>query len=416
MCRNIRTLYNFQPPATDDEARAAKRFGAALFVLLVGAPMMVACDRPPEELPAPPAGATAFAPGDTAAGPGGSSVENVETEVDVSAVGACNGRIFIGVRDSVREVRPEDPFIMQAVELLISANISITRISAFACEGEYLYALVDVGGSDPAGWSPAIASIRLQASGGFGNWKLTGLPKTSDLTYAGDIESAGGRLWVTTSDPGYFRVFDLQTPDAPREIGSLELPVGYTASGWSPMLSIGDGLAFIATGTGVLVIDLFEPEAPKLLAEIDAPGDPMGEAAGSAPAYATDVVAEGRSALAAGPDGVWTVVQEEGLGEWRAGGVIAFAEGQRRFIGRHDGHPGIERTMPSNTGEVWAAVYEEIDLRLPEAPVLFAAAGLPNGYARRLVLIGERLFAIRHDGSVERVASEKLTTVDPHVE
>jgi hypothetical protein len=26
MCRSIRTLFNFEPPATDDEVRAAERF------------------------------------------------------------------------------------------------------------------------------------------------------------------------------------------------------------------------------------------------------------------------------------------------------------------------------------------------------------------------------------------------------
>ncbi len=494
MCRNIRTLYNFEPPATDDEihaaalqfvrkisgfnspsqvneaalyqavekvsassrqlldalvtqapskdrkaeaakakARAAKRFGAAMLAMLLGAQVIGACNASPDGAEAPTSGLDINPTTDPAivsattessnapsaavpTGPSDSGTTNVELEVDTSAVGTCGSRIILGVKNTVREVRPENPFIIQAVDLRINADIAVASIAAFACGGDYLYALVNVGDpNDPSGWLPAIASIRLQTSGGFGNWKLTGLPKTSSLTSAGDIEAAGGRLWVTTSDPGYFRVFDLQAPDTPREIGSLELPASYAASGWSPMLAIGDGYAFVTTGTGVLVIDLFEPDAPALLANVDAPGDPMGELAEKALAYATDVVAEGRSALASGPDGVWSVVRDEATGDWQVGGVISFGAGVRRFIGRHDGHPGIERTMPSDTGEEWASVYEEIDLRLPEAPVVAAAAGLPNGYARRLVLISDTLFAVRHDGSVERVASEKLSVYDPHV-
>lgn len=533
MCRNIRTLFNFEPPATDDEvraaslqyvrkvsgfnapsqanaaafdravaevtditrrlldglvtpapakdraeeaakakARAAKRFGAALAVLLLTGPAMAACstggDGGGATAPETGAGAGAGAGFDAGAGQAGSGagveagagqagagagvdagagqagagVEsgtagagdaagaagaagtvgdavagNVELEADVSAIGTCAGRIMLGVGNTVREVRPESPFLIQAVELRISADIAVASVAAFACGGDYLYALVNVGDpDDPGSWLPSIASIRLQSAGGFGAFKLTGLPTTGSLNAGGDIEFAGGRLWVTTLDPGFFRVFDLQTPDAPREIGSLELPVGYSGSGWKPMLSIGDGYAFVTTGTGVLVIDLFEPNAPALIDTVDAPGDPMGETETTALAYATDVEAEGVGALVAAPDGVWSVVRDDASGDWQSGGVISFGPGERRFIGRHDGHPGIARRTTSDTGEEWATVYEEIDLRLPQAPILAAAAGLQNGYARHLVLISEALFAIRHDGSVERVTREKMLAVDPHVE
>ena len=398
--------------------------GAVRFVVCCAALMLGACQDQPTITPSAASGQQATAPsGSDVNGDVGNANDNdpsddlltgVVLETETSAIEGCYGRVFMGVDGAVRAARANNLFILKQVDLMIPSADEVTNIAAFACEGGLLHALVDIGDPDEReSWRPGIASIELIPDGGFSRFKINEMPKTSSLTYAGDIEATEGHLWVTTYDPGFLRVFDTSVPTLPREIASLELPANYTASGWKPELAVGDGVAFVATGTSVLVIDISNPSAPTFLANVDAPGDPMGELAEDVLSYALDVVAEGRAGLAAGPDGVWSIIQEEGTGEWRAGGSIIFKEGDRHFVGLHDGKPGIERLMPSSTGEVWASVYEEIDMRLPAAPVLAAAAGLQTGYARHLVLLENVLFAVRHDGSVDRVAGESLSPLNP---
>jgi hypothetical protein len=121
------------------------------------------------------------------------------------------------------------------------------------------------------------------------------------------MASRGRHLWTAAGTGGALRVFDLENPEAPVEVGRLGGAPGVRSSA----IVLADDIALIAKGrSGIGIVDVSSPATPVLLSTLSLPGESW------------DLVLEGRHLyVAAGTAGVHVLDVSEPrkpvvMGQW----------------------------------------------------------------------------------------------------